>query len=362
MPAAAGFSQTYAQARRRFLEAAGAAGLSPGSHGLPGVPGQDGEALAMDVVRDGPPDAPRLLIVSSGCHGVEGFCGSGAQVALLADAGLRRAARQAGVALLFIHALNPYGFSWWRRVTHEGVDLNRNFLDFAQPLPPNPGYDRIAEWLLPPHWPPTLGNRAALLAYLVRHGKRALQQAVSGGQYHHPHGLFYGGRSPTWSHLTLREVLRRHGRSCRELAWIDLHSGLGPSGLGEKILACRDEPATLQQARAWWGGDITSIDAGTSTSATLSGQMWQVPYEECPQARYVGITLEYGTVAAREVMDALRGDHWLHQQPQARAAQAPAIRRRLRDAFYTDTDAWKECVVAQAVQAVHQAVAGLSNG
>ena len=62
--------------------------------------GRDGERLAMDVVRDGPADATRVLIISSACHGVEGYCGSGVQITLLGDAGFRAAAREAGVALL----------------------------------------------------------------------------------------------------------------------------------------------------------------------------------------------------------------------------------------------------------------------
>ena len=40
----------------------------------------------MDVVRDGDPGADSLLLLSSACHGVEGFCGSGIQVAILRDA------------------------------------------------------------------------------------------------------------------------------------------------------------------------------------------------------------------------------------------------------------------------------------
>ena len=84
----------------------------------------------MDVARFGAADASALLILSSACHGVEGYCGSGVQNALLADAGFQAAAARAGVAVLYIHALNPYGFSWLRRTTHENVDLNRNFQDF----------------------------------------------------------------------------------------------------------------------------------------------------------------------------------------------------------------------------------------
>ena len=139
-------------------------------------------------------------------------------------------ARDADVAILHLHALNPYGFSWWRRTTQENVDLNRNFQDFSRPLPANAGYDTIAHWLVPETWPPTPEIEARLAAFASEHGPRALQEAVSGGQYAHPEGLFYGGVNPTWSHVTLRHVLRAHGRHCRRLGWIDLHTGLGPIG------------------------------------------------------------------------------------------------------------------------------------
>jgi hypothetical protein len=68
---------------------------------------------------------------------VEGFCGSGVQVFALHDQEWRDLAHAEGVAVLYIHALNPYGFSHLRRATHENVDLNRNFHDFSLPLPVN---------------------------------------------------------------------------------------------------------------------------------------------------------------------------------------------------------------------------------
>ena len=100
------FSQTYAEARGKFLAAADAAGLDSHAHVHP-LLGRDGETLALDVVRDGPADAQAVLLISSACHGVEGYCGSGVQVALLGDAALRQAAHANGVALLFLHGLNP---------------------------------------------------------------------------------------------------------------------------------------------------------------------------------------------------------------------------------------------------------------
>lgn len=352
------FAQTYAEARTKFLDAADAAGLDTHSHPHPML-GRDGELLALDVVRDGPTDAKHLLLISSGCHGVEGFCGSGIQVALLNDAAWRQQAHDAGVAVLYLHALNPYGFSWWRRTTQENVDLNRNFSDFHQPLPANPGYDEIAHLLVPNTWPPRWRDQWGILAFLLRRGPRALQAAVSGGQYTHAQGLFYGGRSPTWSHVTLRHVLREQGARAERLAWIDLHTGLGPSGVGERIYAGRPDAAAVARARSWWGPKITSIYDGSSSSAQLTGLMWGAAYDECPQAEYTGIALEYGTVPLRQVLRALRADQWLENHPEHLATRGPAIKRQIRDAFYTDTLAWKQRVVAQAREAVRQGVAGL---
>jgi len=356
------FSQSYAEARAKFIAAAEAAGLDVEPHWHP-LLGREGERLAMDLVRQGPAKARKLLIISSACHGVEGFCGSGIQTALLSDAGWLAAVRaQPDLAVLFIHALNPYGFSWLRRVTQEGVDLNRNFHDFAQhaELPANPGYEEIANALLPPHWPPSAADEALLSDYAARHGEAALQQAISGGQYTHELGLFYGGRAPTWSHQTLRHVLQEHGAAAQDIAWIDLHTGLGPSGHGERIFAgSAQDPNQLARARAWWGPEVTSLSDGSSSSAPLVVLMWSVIEHCCPQARYTGIALEYGTVPLKAMIDALRADHWLEAHPEASEDQLRRIKQQIRDAFYIDTPEWKSALLRQAFEAAQQALNGL---
>lgn len=358
------FSDSYAQARERFLRAAADAGLEVESRPHPAV-GRDGEALAMDVAREGRADAGKLLIVSSACHGVEGFCGSGVQVAALRDNAWREHARQHGVAVVYIHALNPYGFSHIRRTTHENVDLNRNFHDFSQPLPVNTAYRELQPLLLPEQWPPDEANRAAIAGYLAERGMAAYQAAITAGQHEFADGVFFGGTQPTWSNLALREVLRAHGRGARQIAWIDIHTGLGPSGVGERIYAGRNDEAAIARTRAWWGGNgatpVTSIYDGSSTSAFLTGLMCNAIYEECPQAEYAGIAMEYGTVPLQDVLSALRGEHWLHLHPEAPAGLAAQIKQQMKDAFYTDTDAWKDQVLRQAKEAMRQAVDGLAS-
>jgi hypothetical protein len=359
------FSSSYAEARSKFLQAATDAGLQVESHAHP-QKGASGESLAMDVARDGPADAQALLLLSSACHGVEGFCGSGVQISALRDAAWRERAHAAGVAVLYVHALNPHGFSHIRRTTHENVDLNRNFHDFSQPLPVNEPYRELHPLLLPTGWPPSPENEAAIGLYVARHGEAAYQAAITRGQHEFPQGLFFGGTEPTWSNRTLRQVLREHGRRAKRLAWIDIHTGLGPSGVGERIFAGRDDPAAVQRARDWWAGGgatpVTSIFDGSSSSAFLTGLMCYSAYEECPQAEITGIAMEYGTVPVLQTLQALRAEHWLHLHADAPAELARAIKQQMKDAFYTDTEVWKEAILRQAREALDQAVAGLAQG
>jgi len=357
------FAPRYAQARQKFLQGCASAGLAVQSHVHP-LKGRDGEELAMDVALDGDPNPERLLILSSACHGVEGHCGSGVQAFALHDAEWREKARAQGVAVLYVHALNPHGFSHSRRVTHENVDLNRNFLDFSQPLPVNEAYARLNPLLLPDEWPPTPANQAEIDGLIAREGLGLYQAAVTRGQYQFADGLFFGGSAPTWSNGTVREVLRTHARGAKRMAWIDFHTGLGPNGIGERIFAGRDDKTAYARANGWWGtpaAPVTSMYDGSSTSAFLTGLMCYSLDDECPQAEHTCIALEYGTLPMLEVTQALRADHWLHKHPEAPAEQADAIRTQMRETFYTDTDAWRGQVISQARQAMFQAADGLAS-
>jgi hypothetical protein len=357
------FSESYAEARARFIDTARHAGLALTSHVHPDL-GHMGETLAMDVARLGRPDALRLLIVSSACHGVEGYCGSGIQIAAMQSAQWLGEAAQAGVAVVFIHAINPYGFSHTRRVTHENVDLNRNFQNFAAPLPDSSAYEEVHPLLLPAHWPPDATCEAALQDFIETRGIKALQAAVTGGQYTVPDGLFFGGNAPTWSNTTVRTVLRQHGSQAAHLAWIDLHTGLGPCGHGERGYAGKaHDTATRERANRWWGGNgatpLMVLDDGSSVSAPLTGLMWGAVYDECPQAQVTSMAIEFGTQPLLQVLQALRAEQWLQMHPNAPADQAARIKRDLRDAFYVDTDDWKQKILTQALQAMTQAVVGL---
>lgn len=359
MNAADSFAADYAGARDMFLTAAREAGgeIDSMPHPLRGPAGED---LAADVAWFGPADAPRVLATISATHGVEGFCGSGAQVDWLRRGEAARLPPK--TAVLLIHAINPHGFAWLRRVTEDNVDLNRNWIAFDQVLPANPAYDELADAICPPRWDEATrtGSAARLGAFAREHGFPALQQALSGGQYTHPDGIFFGGREPAWSRRTQTNILQgRLGRATR-VAVIDYHTGLGPWGYGERIVIDPPGSAGFQRARRCWGAGITSPSDGSSASAPIIGDGLAALPGLLPHAEVTAMALEIGTVPVTEVIEALRADAWVHAHDDPIGSAAQPINAAVRAAFYGDADDWKGMVAGQSLLAIRQALAFLS--
>ncbi|MCK6449900.1 MAG: M14 family metallopeptidase [Alphaproteobacteria bacterium] len=359
MSASRYFSDTYQAAREKFRAAVAKAGGIPSTEANPGK-GPDGGSLATDAAWFGPKDPSRALLLVSGTHGVEGFCGSGAEVGWIETGGPGRL--PPGIGALVIHAINPHGFAWLRRVTDDNVDLNRNFVDFTRPLPENPAYDEIAAALDPERWDDAARADCArrLQTYADKHGDFALQSAISRGQHKHKGGLFFGGTVPTWSRRTFLALCRRHLARCRHVGFIDLHTGLGPYGYGEPI--CMHAPGTsgFSRVSAWYGDQVTSPEQGNSTSAVVVGTLGEGLERELPQVAVTGMALEYGTQPVPDVLLALRADNWLHRHGDPASPLGRKIKRQIRDAFYQDKDDWKEMVLKRALEMFDRAVAGLA--
>ena len=359
MAAAQYFSRDYAEARQRFAAAAGAAEARLFSYAHPGK-GPAEEDLSTDVAWLGPEDAERVLLTISGTHGAEGFCGAGVQTGWF-ESGLAEANAN-GIAQMAIHAINPHGFAWLRRVTEDNVDLNRNFVDFAGDLPENRGYDELAEALCPPNWDDATiaETREVLAAFAEAHGMDALQRAVSGGQYRHPEGIFYGGAASTWSHRSLKDILRQHLSQARQIAIIDYHTGLGPRGHGERICPAAPGSDGLARVRDWYGEDHTCPALGTSSASEIHGFNVIGMEEALPHVEITAIALEYGTLPTEEVKLALRADNWLHLHGDLASAKGRAIKDQIRAAFYQDAEDWKEMVWERAVETQRLALVGLN--
>lgn len=349
-------SSSYADARTAFLDAAAQAGARIESFPHP-LKGLEGEDLSIDVAEVGPVDGDHVVLIVSGTHGVEGYCGSALQREHLSTIG---DGEHTGPTLVFVHALNPFGFSWVRRVNEDNIDLNRNFIDWSQPPPVNAEYAELAPLLTPTSWTAEEQERTllGLMGKLEELGIDRLQAIISGGQYDHPTGLFHGGTGPAWSHRWLREWSATRLAKARRVAIIDLHTGLGPWGHGELISSERPDTPEFDRQSGWWH-DAVSMYAG-SVSAPLEGDWLTVASELAPHAEVTGITIEYGTVDPITVLQSLRADAVLHAHGDPTAPEAAAIRAQVRAAFLDDDPTWLETLWPRYREVVTVAVERLS--
>jgi hypothetical protein len=351
-----GLVATYAESRARFLEAAADVQALVTSYDHP-ARGLTGETLAIDVADVGPEDAASVLIIVSGTHGVEGFTGSALQhhwIAHHADE------RSENMRVVLVHAFNPYGFSWVRRVNEDNVDLNRNFIDWSEPPPANEDYGGIAHLLVPERWDDDTqqSTTMALLAYAEEVGFERLQEVVSGGQYTHPTGVFYGGAGPVWSHRWLDTHIDELVGAGERVAVVDLHTGLGPWGHGELISHEGRGAAGYDRGTAWWG-DVRSMVDGESVSANLSGDWLGALDRLIPSAEVTAVALEFGTVDTVTVLQALRADAFLHARGEPLGPGSDDVRTQVRAAFADDDPAWFDAVVTRFDEVVSAAVSNL---
>ncbi|WMY11027.1 DUF2817 domain-containing protein [Paraburkholderia phenoliruptrix] len=353
------FSDTYLGARQKFLEAA------PTSRAYKyGVKGPSGEELSTDVTYFGDPRAKKLLIIVSATHGVEGYCGSAAQLLFL-QAGFHKMLPPS-TSVLIVHALNSYGFAWDRRVTVEGVDLNRNFVDFSKPLPKNPGYEELDDYIVPADISEESIRRAeaAIAAYQAKHGEQSFRIAYSGGQYTRPGGAFYGGTEPTETRRTLEKIVSDYDVSSRgHVMIIDYHTGLGPHGYGELQCELSSGREGYERAANVFGASVTSPVLGTSSAVCIPGTQDEY-WERTLGDRHTYVGPEFGTYPSPGGRNVLRKDHWLfkHRPDAADSDLGRQIRRATKAHFYPDTPEWKEMVVWRSHQVNRQAFEWLVNG
>lgn len=353
----------YADARQRFLAAAEALGCAVEHHEHP-LAGPDGSTLAADVARLGPPpgEARAVVVIGSGTHGVEGHAGSGLQRLTLADPRLGRLAD--GVAVVFVHAINPYGMAWSRRVDHDNIDVNRNFVDFSGALPASPLYPEIDPILNPSGDELDLDDGSwlgELTAFAERIGMNEAFQAVTGGQYEHPGGMQFGGTGPSWSRRTIEGVWATHLAGAELVVNLDLHTGLGPNAqLTIFQTADPDEPAAEMGAR--WFPEVLRADRAGDDDQLHRGVLGpgldaMVPALAGGETMLVvPVVLEFGTLDELAVLGAMRADNWLHRHGDPASAFGETVRARTRDAFFVEDPAWRARVAEDGMGSIHAAI------
>jgi len=336
------FPADYFAARGAFH--AHAAGAELGGYPISAT-GPNGEALSLDSAYLGNPAPRRLVVITSGVHGVEGYAGSALQQLWLAEfAG----PLPADTGVLLVHALNPYGFAHGRRVNEHNVDLNRNALA-AFPGPANPAYRSLDPWLNPPSQQPRPDDFVwRALPLLLRHGRAALAQAIAAGQYEFPQGLFYGGREREPSLAIFAGLLAAPRFAGVQRAWhLDLHTGLGRYGRYQLLI--EEPPATREfetLTRGFGAESVKSDHAAHATHYSAHGILPALTRQAFPDSHTLAATVEFGTLGPATLLRLLRAENRVHHYGAHRSGDAARIRATLRDALAPRDPAWRAAVIA----------------
>jgi len=353
------FSADYSSAREQFRSAASRLGWQLEVHPI-GVAGPGGEELTIDVGCSSGGDPARVLVVSSGVHGVEGFFGSAVQAALLEQ---WASATSPPTKCVFLHGLNPFGFAWLRRFDENNVDPNRNFLLPGEQFAGAPaGYGRL-DGFLNPRQPPSRWEPFTLKALwlIARHGMPALRQAIASGQYSYPRGLFFGGAGPSRMQQLLAQNLPRWLMGSKYVAHLDFHTGLGPSGTCKLLI---DYPLNERQRgwlTGWFGADAFEAcdSSGISYDAKGGFGRWCVSRGLAPD--YLFACAEFGTYGPVQVLAGLRAENQAHHWGTTSAASTVRAKERLKELFCPAADAWRSQVLERSLELARRAQRGLQD-
>jgi hypothetical protein len=247
-----------------------------------------------------------------------------------------------------------------RRVNENNVDLNRNFLDPGDTYTGADAHYARMDGFLNPRTPPG-ADFFWLQAgfYMARYGYNALKNAVVGGQYEFPAGLFFGGKSLQTGPERLLPFLDAQLGKRERIVHIELHTGLGARGGRTLLLEGAASPEQVGRVHATFGPEVKTWDAANADAYAIRGGLTRELARRLTGVRYDALTCEFGTLKNLAVLVALRDENRLHHHGTP-TPDHPA-KRGLRAAFAPTDAAWQDAVLVHAPVLYDQARALLAH-
>ncbi len=346
------FSTTYAEARRRFTEAATAIDAEVTSYV---IDAESQDELAIDIAVIGA-ENDRTVVISSGVHGVEGFLGSAVQLALLDR--LRQHSAQPRVRYVLIHSVNPFGFSQLRRFNEDNVDLNRNFHSHLADFTGAPDtYAGLNAFLNPPS-PPSRFEPFQIKAmwHICRTGLPALKASIAGGQYEYPRGLFFGGSGPCKSTQVVMENCDAWIGPAQRIVHLDFHTGLGAFGTYKLLLTENAGGVRYDWYTDTFGTScVEPLNVPGATAYPVSGMFGKWMQNHFRSRDYHFAAAEFGTYGALRVVAALRAENRVHHYGSRNSSLYQSAKNELLECFCPRTPSWRTRVVESGLRIIEQA-------
>ena len=297
------FHSTYQDSRQRFrddLEAIRR--FWPSAH-VKHIEINGSDEFTIDwILADARKQMEKLLVITTGLHGIEGYIGS--EVLQLCIEEFLPRIDPDTTGILLIHSLNPWGMSHRKRVNPNNVDLNRNFIsgEFQSPLLKNPDYPSLAPFLCPNR---PVGNLivekarfvAGLLMTVIHLGSGRLREAALMGQYEYPSGIYFGGHSLQEETRTVMKLYEDTFKGYHRIVHLDLHSGYGPRYQMTVVTSPREDRDAQTVKNDYHLERVAGAnpDEFYSMHGDMNDWEYELVREKYPRASIFAANFEFGT-------------------------------------------------------------------
>jgi hypothetical protein len=263
--------------------------------------------------------------------------------------------------VLFVHAMNPWGYKHRRRVTEQNVDLNRNLSVNPQLFATaNDGYRALDGFLNPTHpvsaWDVNT-DIFELAAEVASHGQTALRDATLVGQYEFDKGIYFGGKAPVPQKSSMEALFTRFVEPHQAVFLMDLHTGYGERG---KLHYLGDAgPRSGEAMKTVFDGfAIDSAETNPDFYET-NGDMVVWLGQIIPDTKtYIGTTLEYGTLDSQTIIGGIRSLQRMRLENQGfhHGFSSESVKRgvlqRFSDMFDPPDSRWRKGIMETTLREV----------
>lgn len=354
------YKQTYEDSRSLFLS-----NISDLKKEIPNlrhhalkIPSTKSQNLMTDILYLPPKSGKkeRLLILVSGIHGIEGFVGSALQNLFLKENFFGQ--RDENLGIFVVHALNPYGFKYERRVSENNIDLNRNF-DTSPALfqLKNQGYQNVRD-LLNPQEPIGSGfwNRAKFyfqcVKVILQYSMDSLRRAILKGQYQFPDGIYFGGQSFEPQKDLLEKKLLEVTQGFSQVLLVDLHTGYGARGQLHLFADRAPELDADYLSKIFASHNLDYGQKKDFYEATGGLVVYSAKLLK-RRTRYAGIVFEFGTLDSQKTLGSLDSlyrivrENQKHHHGSRSDSDEQEIQRLFYEMFYPRDSQWRESTAQQ---------------
>ena len=299
-----------------------------------------------------------LVVLTTGVHGIEGYIGAVMLEVFFEE--IYPDLNKEDTGVLIVANVNPYGMKHMRRYNENNVVLNRNFiLDWQSfDLATNQDYPMVESFLGPQK---KIGNALWHEAGFYLHlGKEALtdgadtvSNALLGGQYEYPEGVYYGGTEDQISTAYLKNVFAK----CLDghydnIVHIDIHSGYGPRYNMVIFNSVYETMTEAQSQEAFGYNNIIAHDSEAfyATTGDTTDYFYRLAEQKQTGVELFSTCFEFGTIGD-SFMDSITSlkytvdENRQHWYPTDNEISAEIVRQHYLELFYPTEKEWREKTV-----------------